>query len=73
MLYPGETTINIEAIQGELIYVKTSMGGASFIGRTDVEKINAEQAIKEIENLVFLSEPNRPQKASNYREKESYR
>ena len=73
MLYPGETTINIEAMQGEVVYVKTSMGGASFIGRTDVEVIGAEQATKEIESLVFLSEPNRPPKTSSDQDKESHR
>ena len=39
------------------IYVKTSMGGSAFGGRTNVEVVNSEQAMTEIDELQFMTEP----------------
>ncbi len=57
ILYPGESTIDIDVRQNETVYVKTSMGGSAFGGRTNVEVVSFEQAMTEIDDLEFMTEP----------------
>ena len=57
VLYPGETAIDIELRQNETVYVKTFIGGSSFAGKTNIEVVSSEQALAEIDDLVFVTEP----------------
>ncbi len=58
VMYPGETTIDIELHQNEILYVKTYMGGSAFGGRTNIEVVSSEQArAEEIDNLIFITQP----------------
>ncbi|CAG0941796.1 DUF2846 domain-containing protein [Geobacter sp.] len=57
VMYPGESKIDIALRQNETVYVKTSIGGSSFGGRTNVEVVDSAKASAEIDHLVFVAEP----------------
>jgi hypothetical protein len=57
ILYSGETTIDITISKNETVYVRNYMGGSAFGGRTNVEVVNSEQAVTEINELEFMTEP----------------
>jgi hypothetical protein len=58
-LYPGETTIDIELRQNETVYVVTYISASAMVGMTNVEVVNLspEEALAEIDDLVFVAEP----------------
>lgn len=50
-LYSGERTLEVKVQSGESVYIKTSIGGSAFGGRTNVEQIDAIQGEREAEKL----------------------
>lgn len=54
-LYSGERALEISIVDGEMVYVRTSLGGSAFGGRTNVELIDAATGANETEKLKLVS------------------
>jgi hypothetical protein len=58
VMYAGERSGDIELRQNETIYVKTYIGGSSFVGRTNFMVVSSEQAMADgIDDLTFIAKP----------------
>lgn len=55
VMYPGERTLDVTVRSKEVAYVKTSLDGTAYGGRTKVEAINASQGAQETANLKLVS------------------
>ena len=55
-MYSGERTLEVAVQSGEIVYVRTSLGGSAFGGRTNVEQIDPAVAAGESEKLKDVSQ-----------------
>ena len=53
--HPGERTLDVTIHNKEIVYVRTSLGGSAFGGRTNVELIDASQGAQESASLELVS------------------
>ncbi|SRR6266496_47555 len=53
--HPGERTLDVTIHNKEIVYVRTSLGGSAFGGRTNVELIDASQGAQESGSLELVS------------------
>jgi len=63
VMWPGRKSGEIVLLPNETIYVKTSIGGSAFAGRTNFEVVSSEQARADgIDNLAFIAQPTKRSK-----------
>ena len=55
ILYSGERVLDVLVREGQIIYVRTSLGGSAFGGRTNVELIDGPQGAEESANLELVA------------------
>lgn len=53
-LYSGDRTLDITVVNKELVYVRTSLGGSAFGGRTNVELVLGPQGAQEVAGLELV-------------------
>ena len=54
-LYSGDRRLEVTVRNKEIVYVRTSLGGSAFAGRTNVELIGASEGKDESANLEVVS------------------
>jgi hypothetical protein len=54
-LYPGERTLDVTVVNKETVYVRTSVGGSAFGGRTNVEVMTTSQGAQEAAGLELVA------------------
>jgi hypothetical protein len=54
-LYSGDRTLDVTVQNKEIIFVRTSIGGSAFGGRTNVELIGASQGAQEAASLELVN------------------
>ena len=55
VMYSGERTLDVTVRGKEVTYVKTSLGGSAYGGRTNVEAVNAAQGAQETASLKLVT------------------
>jgi len=56
IMYPGEHTLDIIIHNKAVVYVKTSLGGTAFGGRTEIEQVSASQGAQDTVNLKLVND-----------------
>jgi hypothetical protein len=55
ILYSGESTLDVSVAEGQVIYVRTSIGGSAIGGRTNIELVGPPQGTEDTANLDLVA------------------